>query len=130
MKFFNLFLLFIRFKHDPEDDGSCTPGGENGNYIMFARATSGDKRNNNKFSPCSLKSVNAVLNTKARSLKGCFQGKLERFFRSVFFCERIEKDKEKRHYELQSILEWTSKWFDQITIFQRYNFSTKKIAYV
>ena len=40
---------------------------------MFARATSGDKKNNNKFSPCSLKSVNAVLNTKARSLKGCFQ---------------------------------------------------------
>ena len=51
----------------------CTPGGENGNYIMYARATSGDKKNNNKFSPCSLKSVNAVLNTKARSLKGCFQ---------------------------------------------------------
>ncbi len=41
---------------------------------MFARATSGDKRNNNKFSPCSLKSINAVLNTKAKSLKGCFQG--------------------------------------------------------
>ncbi|RWS16819.1 hypothetical protein B4U79_10850 [Dinothrombium tinctorium] len=46
--------------HDPEDDKSCTPGGENGNYIMFARATSGDKGNNNKFSPCSLKSINAV----------------------------------------------------------------------
>ncbi|RWS31857.1 hypothetical protein B4U80_09883, partial [Leptotrombidium deliense] len=59
--------------HDPEDDKSCTPGGESGNYIMFARATSGDKLNNNKFSPCSLKSINAVLNTKARSLKGCFQ---------------------------------------------------------
>lgn len=40
---------------------------------MFARATSGDKKNNNKFSPCSLKSINAVLNLKARSLKGCFQ---------------------------------------------------------
>lgn len=59
--------------HDPEEDQNCTPGGENGNFIMFARATSGDKKNNNKFSPCSLKSVNAVLNTKARSLKGCFQ---------------------------------------------------------
>ncbi|KAJ6222620.1 hypothetical protein RDWZM_001165 [Blomia tropicalis] len=59
--------------HDPEDDHACTPGGENGNYIMFARATSGDKRNNNKFSPCSLRSINAVLNTKAKSLKGCFQ---------------------------------------------------------
>ncbi|KAL5283829.1 hypothetical protein ACFFRR_006237 [Megaselia abdita] len=55
--------------HDPEQ---CTPGGEDGNYIMFARATSGDKRNNNKFSPCSLKSIEPVLNAKARSPKGCF----------------------------------------------------------
>ncbi|XP_060526356.1 disintegrin and metalloproteinase domain-containing protein 10 [Cylas formicarius] len=55
--------------HDPEQ---CTPGGEDGNFIMFARATSGDKRNNNRFSPCSLKSINPVLNYKARSTKGCF----------------------------------------------------------
>lgn len=39
---------------------------------MFARATSGDKKNNNKFSPCSLKSIEPVLNAKARSTKGCF----------------------------------------------------------
>ncbi|XP_031784543.1 disintegrin and metalloproteinase domain-containing protein 10 isoform X2 [Nasonia vitripennis] len=55
--------------HDPEQ---CTPGGEDGNFIMFARATSGDKRNNNRFSPCSLNAINPVLNTKARSAKGCF----------------------------------------------------------
>ncbi|XP_044743538.1 disintegrin and metalloproteinase domain-containing protein 10-like [Chrysoperla carnea] len=56
--------------HDPE---ICTPGGEDGNFIMFARATSGDKKNNNKFSTCSLKSINPVLNYKARSIKnGCF----------------------------------------------------------
>ncbi|CAB0038707.1 unnamed protein product [Trichogramma brassicae] len=55
--------------HDPEQ---CTPGGEDGNFIMFARATSGDKRNNNRFSPCSLNAINPVLNTKARSSKGCF----------------------------------------------------------
>uniref|UniRef100_T1HCD6 Disintegrin domain-containing protein n=1 Tax=Rhodnius prolixus TaxID=13249 RepID=T1HCD6_RHOPR len=55
--------------HDPE---LCTPGGEDGNFIMFARATSGDKKNNNKFSPCSLNSINPVLNSKARSPKGCF----------------------------------------------------------
>lgn len=55
--------------HDPE---MCTPGGEDGNFIMFARATSGDKKNNNHFSPCSLKSINPVLNFKARSPKGCF----------------------------------------------------------
>ncbi|KAK4292187.1 hypothetical protein Pmani_035029 [Petrolisthes manimaculis] len=58
--------------HDPEGDTRCTPGGEDGNYIMFARATSGDKRNNNKFSPCSLRQINSVLNSKARDSKGCF----------------------------------------------------------
>lgn len=68
-------MHFFLLQHDPEDDVVCTPGGDNGNYIMFARATSGDKKNNNKFSPCSLRSINAVLNTKARSLKGCFTGK-------------------------------------------------------
>ncbi|XP_030369201.1 uncharacterized protein LOC115620206 [Scaptodrosophila lebanonensis] len=55
--------------HDPEQ---CTPGGEDGNFIMFARATSGDKKNNNRFSACSLKSIEPVLNAKARSAKGCF----------------------------------------------------------
>ncbi|XP_034948232.1 disintegrin and metalloproteinase domain-containing protein 10-like [Chelonus insularis] len=55
--------------HDPDE---CSPGGEDGNFIMFARATSGDKRNNNRFSPCSLISINPVLNIKARSTKGCF----------------------------------------------------------
>ena len=50
------------------------PGGEDGNYIMFARATSGDKMNNRNFSPCSLKSVKRVLQAKARGSKGCFTG--------------------------------------------------------
>nr|CAD7567528.1 unnamed protein product [Timema californicum] len=56
----------------PHDPDLCTPGGEDGNFIMFARATSGDKKNNNHFSPCSLNSINPVLNSKARSPKGCF----------------------------------------------------------
>ncbi|KAG7308033.1 hypothetical protein JYU34_006671, partial [Plutella xylostella] len=55
--------------HDPE---VCTPFGEDGNFIMFARATSGDRKNNNKFSPCSLRAIDPVLNNKARSSKGCF----------------------------------------------------------
>lgn len=55
--------------HDPE---VCTPFGDDGNFIMFARATSGDRKNNNKFSPCSLKAIDPVLNNKARSAKGCF----------------------------------------------------------
>lgn len=42
---------------------------------MFARATAGDRYNNNKFSPCSLKSINPVLSVKARDSLGCFQGK-------------------------------------------------------
>jgi len=58
--------------HDPEADKDCVPGGEDGNYIMFARATSGDKFNNKRFSPCSLKSINKVLQVKARGPKGCF----------------------------------------------------------
>ena len=61
--------------HDPETDESCVPGGENGNYIMFARATSGDKYNNKRFSPCSLRSIHEVLTAKARGPKGCFTGK-------------------------------------------------------
>ncbi|KAG7281004.1 hypothetical protein CRUP_016636 [Coryphaenoides rupestris] len=58
----------ITFAHEvghnfgsPHDSGTeCTPGEsksqdkkEKGNYIMYARATSGDKLNNNKFSSCS-----------------------------------------------------------------------------
>ena len=53
---------------------SCVPGGEDGNYIMFARATSGDKTNNKRFSPCSLRSIHEVLTAKARGPKGCFTG--------------------------------------------------------
>lgn len=61
----------MHLQHDPE---ICTPGGDDGNYIMFARATSGDKKNNNRFSPCSLSAINPVLNVKARSTRGCFTG--------------------------------------------------------
>jgi len=58
--------------HDPEDDKSCTPGGGDGNFIMYARATAGDQKNNNKFSPCSLRNILPVLNYKARETHGCF----------------------------------------------------------
>lgn len=69
-----MLSFYLFFQHDPENNRDCTPGGEDGNYIMFARATSGDKRNNNKFSPCSLKSINGVLSAKARNEQGCFKG--------------------------------------------------------
>uniref|UniRef100_UPI00358EFA1F disintegrin and metalloproteinase domain-containing protein 10 isoform X2 n=1 Tax=Myxine glutinosa TaxID=7769 RepID=UPI00358EFA1F len=69
----------ITFAHEvghnfgsPHDSGpSCTPGTstrinekEKGNYIMYARATSGDKSNNNRFSPCSIANISLVLQTK------------------------------------------------------------------
>lgn len=69
--FFCVCVCVSRSQHDPN---GCTPGGDDGNFIMFARATSGDKKNNNKFSPCSLHAINPVLNVKARSSKGCFTG--------------------------------------------------------
>jgi hypothetical protein len=58
-------------QHDPETP-ECSPGGADGNYIMYARATSGDRPNNNKFSSCSKKSMADVLRLKARGLDGCF----------------------------------------------------------
>uniref|UniRef100_A0A8C5D1B1 Disintegrin and metalloproteinase domain-containing protein 10 n=1 Tax=Gadus morhua TaxID=8049 RepID=A0A8C5D1B1_GADMO len=69
----------ITFAHEvghnfgsPHDSGTeCTPGEskvqtqkEQGNYIMYARATSGDKRNNNKFSVCSIRNISRVLEKK------------------------------------------------------------------
>ena len=41
---------------------------------MFARATSGDKPNNNKFSECSQASMALVMEAKARHTAGCFIG--------------------------------------------------------
>lgn len=58
-------------QHDPETR-VCSPGGEDGNFIMFARATSGDKPNNNRFSDCSVESMASVMEVKARSNDGCF----------------------------------------------------------
>ena len=43
---------------------------------MFARATSGDQRNNRLFSPCSREKMNGVMDVKGRCIeaKCCFQG--------------------------------------------------------
>ena len=62
-------------QHDPESSSVCVPGGEDGNYIMYARATAGDKNNNKQFSLCSLQSINTVLQVKATGPTGCFNGK-------------------------------------------------------
>ena len=48
---------------------------------MFARATSGDKPNNNKFSECSQASMALVMEAKARHTAGCFIGEKLYFYR-------------------------------------------------
>ncbi|XP_041355885.1 disintegrin and metalloproteinase domain-containing protein 10-like [Gigantopelta aegis] len=57
--------------HDA-DGTACAPGSPSGNFIMYAKATSGDKVNNNKFSSCSIGSMKTILETKARHEAGCF----------------------------------------------------------
>ncbi|XP_028407734.1 disintegrin and metalloproteinase domain-containing protein 10-like [Dendronephthya gigantea] len=49
-------------KHDEDDD--CVPGGEDGNYIMFDKATSGDRTRNDRFSQCSIEEIMANVNAK------------------------------------------------------------------
>ncbi|XP_049525162.1 disintegrin and metalloproteinase domain-containing protein 10-like [Dermacentor silvarum] len=57
-KIFSLAALnFLQHDETPE----CAPGGSNGNYIMFARATTGLQLFNRKFSSCSVRSISAVL---------------------------------------------------------------------
>ncbi|ALC39521.1 kuz [Drosophila busckii] len=52
----------------------CRPGGLNGNYIMFASATSGDRPNNSKFSPCSIRNISNVLDVLVgNSKRDCFK---------------------------------------------------------
>ncbi|KAK7601729.1 hypothetical protein V9T40_009170 [Parthenolecanium corni] len=52
----------------------CRPGGMNGNFIMFASATSGDRPNNSKFSPCSIGNISSVLDVvRQHEKRNCFQ---------------------------------------------------------
>lgn len=71
-----IFIFFLILQHDSGME--CTPGEsknlgqkENGNFIMYARATSGDKLNNNKFSICSIRNISQVLEKKRNN---CFVG--------------------------------------------------------
>ncbi|XP_074597660.1 disintegrin and metalloproteinase domain-containing protein 10-like [Brevipalpus obovatus] len=54
---------------------SCRPGGSLGNYIMYSSATSGERANNNKFSPCSVRNISAVLDAvfNQQGKDNCFQ---------------------------------------------------------
>lgn len=57
-------------EHDPTS-GSCAPGSilDDGKYLMYPYAVSGEDGNNNKFSSCSINYIKQVLNVKAQS---CF----------------------------------------------------------
>jgi len=57
--------------HDPE--GACSPGGTNGNYIMYSRATTGFLPNNKLFSSCSLAQMGTVFSFVVEN-KFCFDG--------------------------------------------------------
>ncbi|XP_053388042.1 disintegrin and metalloproteinase domain-containing protein 10-like [Mercenaria mercenaria] len=59
-------------EHDPEGNPDCTPGDTAGNYIMYARATSGNQANNYKLSSCSIEQTYPVLEAKAITSDGCF----------------------------------------------------------
>ncbi|OXA56052.1 Disintegrin and metalloproteinase domain-containing protein 10 [Folsomia candida] len=52
----------------------CRPGGTDGNFIMFASATSGDRPNNSKFSECSVRNISSVLDAIIHDSKkhNCF----------------------------------------------------------
>ena len=67
---------FVKTFKQHDTTAECSPGGSAGNYIMFARATSGDKTNNRRFSPCSRSKMNAVMEVKGRcpEPKCCFKG--------------------------------------------------------
>ena len=59
---FKINVSFLLLQHDRTD--VCTPytssNDKDGNFIMFASATSGDRPNNRKFSDCSKDSIAAV----------------------------------------------------------------------
>ncbi|KAM8877693.1 disintegrin and metalloproteinase domain-containing protein 10-like [Synchiropus picturatus] len=72
-------ITHLTFAHEvghnfgsPHDAGpECTPGESSdlllkakGNFIMYSKATSGDKPNNNKFSVCSIQYISDVLKSK------------------------------------------------------------------
>ena len=46
------------------DEDECIPGGEDGNYIMYDKATSGDRYRNDRFSSCSIRQIMANVDAK------------------------------------------------------------------
>ena len=72
----DLHLFFLQ--HD--SGAACTPGaksvfgiGTQGNYIMYAQATSGNNYNNDRFSECSIGNISRVLEARKDA---CFVGNI------------------------------------------------------
>ena len=53
---------YTHIQHDPP--GPCSPGGSEGNYIMFASATDGSLPNNRQFSQCSRESMGQTIDVR------------------------------------------------------------------
>lgn len=51
--------ISLALQHDSTSE--CTPGGSQGNYIMFPSATDGTLPNNRLFSPCSQESIGRTI---------------------------------------------------------------------
>jgi disintegrin and metalloproteinase domain-containing protein 10 len=56
---------------------ACLPGGSAGNFIMYPRASSGTATNNQRYSICSIASMNTVVAFVAGSSKNCFLSRLK-----------------------------------------------------
>ncbi|PAA87811.1 hypothetical protein BOX15_Mlig010582g2 [Macrostomum lignano] len=76
-------VSYLTFAHEMghnfganHDDGltpampDCQPTGDQGNYIMFSSATTGDLPNNNRFSPCSRDSMASLLDQVLNARSG------------------------------------------------------------
>ncbi|RDD44962.1 Disintegrin and metalloproteinase domain-containing protein 10 [Trichoplax sp. H2] len=62
-------------QHDPTTNPTCAPGGSVGNFIMYPKATAGNKVNNKKFSSCSKNYIKPILNSRATNSGGCFRSR-------------------------------------------------------
>ena len=66
---FNSITSSLHHQHDPVDDNTCSPGGNDGNYIMYAFANTGDRGNNMEFSPCSTTMMDVIIANRGQDSK-------------------------------------------------------------
>jgi len=71
LQIFILSVCKFLLQHDPNTP-ECAPGDPDGNYIMFDKATSGIKANNDRFSKCSKDSIKQNVDLKRGKNADCF----------------------------------------------------------